>query len=163
MLLDILILAIGLATLILGGDVLVKGASRVALRFNVSPMIVGLTIVAFSTSAPELLVSLNAALKEAPDFAMGNVVFKYFQLVTCTRGSLSVWLYPNPQRNGYKRLARYHAGFVLIAILHMGWRLSLLGRSRTLLRIDYLSFIPSSQNEKGPSKIRYYLRQKAGY
>ncbi len=74
MLLDILILAIGLATLILGGDVLVKGASRVALRFNVSPMIVGLTIVAFSTSAPELLVSLKAALKEAPDFAMGNVV-----------------------------------------------------------------------------------------
>lgn len=74
MLLDILILAIGLATLILGGDVLVKGASRVALRFNVSPLIVGLTIVAFSTSAPELLVSLKAALKEAPDFAMGNVV-----------------------------------------------------------------------------------------
>lgn len=74
MLLDILILTIGLATLILGGDVLVKGASRVALRFDVSPMIVGLTIVAFSTSAPELLVSLKAALKEAPDFAMGNVV-----------------------------------------------------------------------------------------
>ncbi len=74
MLLDILILLIGLTTLILGGDVLVKGASRVALRFNVSPMIVGLTIVAFSTSAPELLVSLKAALKEAPDFAMGNVV-----------------------------------------------------------------------------------------
>ncbi len=74
MLLDLLILSIGLATLILGGDVLVKGASRVALRFNVSPMIVGLTIVAFSTSAPELLVSLKAAFKEAPDFAMGNVI-----------------------------------------------------------------------------------------
>lgn len=74
MLLDILILTIGLATLILGGDVLVKGASRVALRFNVSPMIVGLTIVAFSTSAPEMLVSLKAALKDVPDFAMGNVV-----------------------------------------------------------------------------------------
>lgn len=74
MLLDLLILFIGLATLILGGDVLVKGASRVALRFNVSPMIVGLTIVAFSTSAPELLVSLKAAFKEAPDFAMGNVI-----------------------------------------------------------------------------------------
>ncbi|MFY0593420.1 calcium/sodium antiporter [Roseivirga sp.] len=74
MLLDILILIVGLITLILGGDVLVKGASRVALRFDVSPMIVGLTIVAFSTSAPEMLVSLNAAFKEVPDFAMGNVV-----------------------------------------------------------------------------------------
>lgn len=51
-----------------------KGASRIALRFNVSPMVIGLTIVAFGTSAPELLVSLNAALKEVPDFAMGNVV-----------------------------------------------------------------------------------------
>lgn len=74
MLLDILILLIGLATLILGGDVLVRGASRMALRFNVSTLVVGLTIVAFSTSAPELLVSLNAALKGVPDFALGNVV-----------------------------------------------------------------------------------------
>ncbi len=74
MLFDILLLSIGLGTLILGGDVLVRGSSRLALRFNISPLIVGLTIVAFSTSAPELLVSLNSALKEAPDFAMGNVV-----------------------------------------------------------------------------------------
>lgn len=74
MALDIVILLIGLATLILGGDVLVRGASRMALRFNVSTLIVGLTIVAFSTSAPEMLVSLSAALKGVPDFAMGNVV-----------------------------------------------------------------------------------------
>jgi len=74
MLLEIFILLIGLATLILGGDVLVRGASRMALRFNVSTLVVGLTIVAFSTSAPELLVSLNAALKGVPDFALGNVV-----------------------------------------------------------------------------------------
>ncbi|GHE52460.1 MULTISPECIES: calcium/sodium antiporter [Roseivirga] len=74
MLLDIIVLVLGLVLLIAGGDFLVKGASRIALRFNVSAMVIGLTIVAFSTSAPELLVSLNAALKEAPDFAMGNVV-----------------------------------------------------------------------------------------
>ena len=74
MLFDLVLLGIGLGSLILGGDVLVRGSSRLALRFNISPLIVGLTIVAFSTSAPELLVSLNSALKEAPDFAMGNVV-----------------------------------------------------------------------------------------
>lgn len=74
MILEILLLIIGLVLLILGGDFLVKGASRIALRFNVSPLVIGLTIVAFGTSAPELLVSLNAAFKEAPDFAMGNVV-----------------------------------------------------------------------------------------
>ena len=74
MLFDLLLSGIGLGTLILGGDVLVKGASRLGLRFNISPLIIGLTIVAFSTSAPELLVSLNSALKESPDFAMGNVI-----------------------------------------------------------------------------------------
>lgn len=70
----IVILVLGLATLIVGGEVLVKGASKLALRFNVSSLVVGLTVVAFGTSAPELLVSLNSALKGAPDFALGNVI-----------------------------------------------------------------------------------------
>ncbi|KYG79617.1 calcium/sodium antiporter [Roseivirga echinicomitans] len=70
----ILILVLGLVTLIIGGEILVKGASKLALRFNVSSLVVGLTVVAFGTSAPELLVSLNSALKGAPDFALGNVI-----------------------------------------------------------------------------------------
>tara|TARA_R110001599_G_scaffold318720_1_gene528380 strand:- start:8814 stop:9758 length:945 start_codon:yes stop_codon:yes gene_type:complete len=70
----ILILVLGLVTLIVGGEILVKGASKLALRFNVSSLVVGLTVVAFGTSAPELLVSLNSALKGAPDFALGNVI-----------------------------------------------------------------------------------------
>ncbi|MGW8121565.1 calcium/sodium antiporter [Roseivirga echinicomitans] len=74
MVLNILILVLGLVTLIFGGDVLVKGASKLALRFNISSLVVGLTVVAFGTSAPELLVSLNSALKGSPDFALGNVV-----------------------------------------------------------------------------------------
>jgi cation:H+ antiporter len=74
MFLNILILIVGLITLILGGEVLVKASSKLALRFNISPLVVGLTVVAFGTSAPELLVSLNSALKGAPDFALGNVV-----------------------------------------------------------------------------------------
>lgn len=74
MILNILLLLIGLGSLVIGGDVLVKGSTRLALRFNIQPMVVGLTIVAFGTSAPELLVSLNAAFNEAPDFALGNVV-----------------------------------------------------------------------------------------
>lgn len=74
MILNVVLLFIGLGALILGGDVLVRGASRLALRFNIQPMIIGLTIVAFGTSAPELLVSLNAAFEDSPDFALGNVV-----------------------------------------------------------------------------------------
>lgn len=64
----------GLVLLILGGDYLVKGASGIALRLNLSPMLVGITVVALGTSAPELLVSVGAALKGKPDIAMGNVV-----------------------------------------------------------------------------------------
>ena len=64
----------GLVVLILGGDYLVKGASRIALRLHMSPLVVGLTIVAFGTSAPELLISIRSALSGSPDIAMGNVI-----------------------------------------------------------------------------------------
>lgn len=74
MLLNITILIVGLFVLIMGGDFLVRGASKIALRVHISPLVVGLTIVAFGTSAPELLISVNAALNGSPDIAMGNVV-----------------------------------------------------------------------------------------
>lgn len=69
-----LILAFGLVALFVGGDFLVKGASGLALRFGLSPMVIGLTVVGFGTSAPELLVSLNAALGGQSGIAIGNVV-----------------------------------------------------------------------------------------
>ncbi len=71
---DILLLLTGLFILILGGDFLVKGASSIALRLRVTPLVVGLTIVAFGTSAPELLISVKSALSGSPDLTMGNVV-----------------------------------------------------------------------------------------
>lgn len=74
MLQDIGLLILGLFVLIVGGDFLVRGASSIALRAHLSPLVVGLTIVAFGTSAPELLISINAALGGNPDLAMGNVV-----------------------------------------------------------------------------------------
>lgn len=74
MLLDIGLLILGLFVLIVGGDFLVRGASSIALRAHISPLVVGLTIVAFGTSAPELLISINAALSGSPDLAMGNVI-----------------------------------------------------------------------------------------
>jgi cation:H+ antiporter len=74
MLLSIVILFIGLAVLILGGDFLVKGSSSIALRLKISPLVVGLTVVAFGTSVPELLISVKSALAGSPDLAMGNVI-----------------------------------------------------------------------------------------
>ena len=67
---------LGLALLYYGAEWLVKGSGELALRVGISPLIVGLTVVAFGTSAPELLVSVSANMKTPPqgDFALGNVV-----------------------------------------------------------------------------------------
>jgi cation:H+ antiporter len=69
-----LLFTVGLAMLFFGGEALVRGASSVARHFHLSPMVIGLTIVGFGTSAPELLVSLQAALEGKPEIAIGNVV-----------------------------------------------------------------------------------------
>ena len=60
--LNFLMFAAGLVALVAGADVLVRGASRLALSFGISPLVVGLTIVAFGTSAPEVAVSAGAVL-----------------------------------------------------------------------------------------------------
>jgi cation:H+ antiporter len=69
-----LLFSLGLVMLFVGGEGLVRGASAVARHFHLSPMLIGLTIVGFGTSAPELLVSLQAALEGRPEIALGNVV-----------------------------------------------------------------------------------------
>lgn len=66
--------ALGLVGLFFGGEFLVRGASSIARRFGISPLVIGLTIVGFGTSAPELLVSVNAALAGQPAIAVGNVL-----------------------------------------------------------------------------------------
>ena len=66
--------AVGLAMLYLGGEALIRGASTLASRLGVSSLAIGLTVVAFGTSAPELVVSLDAALSGANDISVGNVV-----------------------------------------------------------------------------------------
>lgn len=64
----------GLVILLLGGDFLVRGAVALARKLGVSPLVIGLTLVAFGTSAPELIVSVEAALNGVPGLAVGNVV-----------------------------------------------------------------------------------------
>ena len=71
---DFIELISGLIILLIGGEFIVKGAVLVANKFHISPMVIGLTIVSFGTSAPELLVSIKAAIEGNPDIAVGNVV-----------------------------------------------------------------------------------------
>ncbi|MEL7463351.1 MAG: calcium/sodium antiporter [Pseudomonadota bacterium] len=71
---DFFLLAGGLALLVFAGDALVRGAVALSLRLGVSALVVSLTVVAFGTSAPELLVSIKATLEGAPGLVFGNVV-----------------------------------------------------------------------------------------
>lgn len=70
----VLLLIVGLAVLTFGAELLVRGAAALALRLGLTPLVVGLTVVAFGTSAPELVVSLQAAQRDAAAIAVGNVI-----------------------------------------------------------------------------------------
>ena len=87
-LMDILFLVGGLLLILLGANGLTDGAASVAKRFHIPSIVIGLTIVAFGTSAPELTVSISSALKGSADIAIGNVVgsntFNTLMIVGCT-------------------------------------------------------------------------------
>ena len=71
---DVVYLILGLGLLVGAGDALVRGAVAISLRFGIPAIIVSATVVAFGTSAPELLISIKAVLEDAPGIALGNVV-----------------------------------------------------------------------------------------
>jgi len=74
MLMTALTLIAGLVLLIWGAELLVKGASRIAAGFGIAPLVIGLTVVAFGTSSPELAISVSSAFKGEADIALGNVI-----------------------------------------------------------------------------------------
>lgn len=85
---DILFLILGLVLILIGANALTDGAAAVAKKFKISNLVIGLTIVAFGTSAPELTVSVVSALKGSSDMAIGNVVgsniFNTLMIIGCT-------------------------------------------------------------------------------
>ena len=71
---DYLYIFLGLLGLFFGGEALVRGSVGIARRLSISPLLIGLTVVGFGTSTPELLVSVDAAWRGVPDIALGNVI-----------------------------------------------------------------------------------------
>ena len=104
---------IGLVVLVGGGELLVRGASALAARLRISPVVIGLTVVAFGTSAPEFAVTLQAAYAGSPDLALGNVVGSNIANVLLILGlsALAAPLLVN------SRLIRVDVPLVLIASL----------------------------------------------
>ena len=86
-------LILGLTILIFSGDYLVKGAVGVAEKFKISPLVIGMTVVSFGTSAPELFVSIKAAWDGSPDLVIGNVIWSNIANIALVL-SVTVLIFP---------------------------------------------------------------------
>ena len=74
MILEVIFLVLGLVLLVVGSDLLLRSSIDLSLKYNVSKLVIGLTIVSFATSAPELLISVSSVLKDSSDIAISNVI-----------------------------------------------------------------------------------------
>ena len=99
---DYIYLIFGLSLLALGGEFLVKGSVSLALRLKISTLVVGMTVVSFATSAPELLVSLDAALKGYSDISLGNVIGSNIANIGLALGFTALIFPLNITRETYK-------------------------------------------------------------
>ncbi len=113
---NILYLVLGLIILILGGEFLVKGSVALAVRMKVSMVVIGLTVVSFATSAPELIVSIYSALTGHPDMAIGNVIGSNIANISLVLG-LTALLFPLAFQ---QRLYRFDIPVMLFASLLFG-------------------------------------------
>lgn len=104
----------GIALLLIGGEALVRGAASLALRLHIPPMIIGLTIISFSTSAPELVVSLEAALDGLPDMAVGNVVGSNLSNIGLILGITAIFFRLDINISHFKRDWLFLLGFSIL-------------------------------------------------
>ena len=92
-LIDLGLVLVGFALLMGGGDALVRGAIALAARLKISPLLIGMTVVAMGTSAPELMVSILSALSDHADIAIGNVIGSNIANVLLVLG-VPILIYP---------------------------------------------------------------------
>ncbi|MEI4195805.1 calcium/sodium antiporter [Roseovarius sp. E0-M6] len=145
------LIIIGLIGLIIGGEMLVRGAVSGAKSFGVSPMVIGLTLVGFGTSTPELVTSLQAALSGSSGIAMGNVVGSNIGNALLILGIAALLA---PIAVDPKALRRDGAVMVLatlmcLAAVLFGEVSRLIGATFLMVLIAYLAF--TLWSEKGPS------------
>ncbi|TCT13372.1 cation:H+ antiporter [Tepidamorphus gemmatus] len=125
MILSILLLAGGLVLLFAGGELLVRGSVRLAVGLGISPLVIGLTVVGFGTSTPELVTSVQAALRDTPGIAIGNIVGSNIANILLIVG-LSSLVYPiaidsrGLKRDGAIMLAVAVVFAVLSAVMPLG-------------------------------------------
>jgi cation:H+ antiporter len=133
MILDISIFLLGLCVLVGGAECLIRGAVRIARALGVSPFIIGFTLVGFGTSAPELVVSVSAALQGSPAIALGNVVGSNIANIGLILGIATI-IRP---LDGEMRMLKVEVPLVIVVSLLL-WFLC---RDGTLSRIDGIIFL----------------------
>lgn len=148
----------GLSLLFIGGETFVRGATEIAKRLGMSQLLIGLTLVGFGTSTPELLTSVKAALAGSPGVAVGNVVGSNIANVLLILGAAAI-LYPlNSNLHALKRDgAMMLAGALLcVAIGLYGVLLRLIGIGMIALLVAYIAFAYVSEKRnaslRAPSK-----------
>ncbi len=115
MITPIVLLIMGLAILLFGGDIFVRGSASVARNFRIPPLVIGLTIVAFGTSAPELVVNIFSAVQGASDIALGNVLGSNISNIFLVLGIAAI-IYPLTVKEGttWKEIP---FGFLAVVVL----------------------------------------------
>src|SRR5690554_5216780 len=113
MLIDISLIVIGLILLIAGGEFLVKGAVGISVKAKLSKLVIGMTVVSFGTSTPELLVSLQSASEGLPEIAIGNVIGSNIANLALVLG-ITVLIFPMPVA---RNTIRYDWPMMMVASL----------------------------------------------
>ena len=133
MLLDTLFILLGFLLLVKGGDYLVLGAVNIARTLRLSPMVIGLTVVGFGTSMPELLVSTQAAIAGSPGIAIGNVVGSNIANIGLILGVCAL-IYP---LNVSKSSLKIHLPYMILSVA----LLSVVGMTGTIHRVEGILFL----------------------
>ncbi|VVT18179.1 calcium/sodium antiporter [Hoeflea sp. EC-HK425] len=165
MLSNLLLLAAGLVLLTLGADYLVRGAISFANRLGMPPLLIGLTVVGFGTSMPELLVSMQAALDGAPAIAVGNVVGSNIANILLILG-LAATISPIPAMiPGLKRdmVMMLFAAVVMLGLGYLGLIGFLTGLAMFALLAAYLAWVTYTDRRRMSAEEAELVVKLAGW
>ena len=100
---NILYISLGFLLLVIGGEFIVRSSVAISFKFNISKLVIGMTVVAFATSLPELIVSINAALNGSPAIAINNVIGSNIANIGLVLSIVSIFTYIRVDKTFYKK------------------------------------------------------------
>lgn len=153
----------GLVLLVLGGELLVRGSVRVAERFGISPLLIGLTLVGFGTSTPELVTSVQAALIGSPGIAVGNIVGSNLANILLILGASALLMPLAIESRALARDGLIGLGATLL-LLGAAWTTGLgrgVGAAFVLLLVLYLYYAYRQERRSGADHTAAFDKAEA--